>query len=101
MLGNARLKPSATTLSTLYTATADCVISSISICNLGGTATTFRVAVRPLGVSIDDSNYLYYDLPIDGNDTFILTGGVVLKNTDVISVYSGNANLAYNLFYTT
>lgn len=101
MLGNARLKPSATTLSTLYTATADCVISSISICNLGATATTFRVAVRPLGTSIDDSHYLYYDLPIDANDTFILTGGVVLKNTDIVSVYSGNANLSYNLFYTT
>ncbi len=101
MLGNARIKPSATTLSTLFTASADCVISSISICNIGATATTFRMAVRPLGEGIDNSHYLYYDLPIDGNDTFILTGGIVLKNTDIISVYSGNANLSYNLFYTT
>lgn len=101
MLGNARLKPIATTLSDLYTATADCVISSISICNTGLSSTTFRVAVRPLGAAINDSHYLYYDLPIDANDTFILTGGVVLKNTDVVSVYSGNANLSYNLFYTT
>jgi len=101
MLGNARIKPSATTLTTLYTASADCVISSISICNLGATATTFRMAIRPLGAEINDAHYLYYDLPIDGNDTFILTGGVVLKNTDVVSVYSGNANLSYNIFYTT
>lgn len=101
MLGNARLKPTATTLSDLYTATADCVISSISICNTGASSTTFRVAVRPLGAAISDSHYLYYDLPIDANDTFILTGGIVLKNTDVVSVYSGNANLSYNLFYTT
>lgn len=101
MLGNARLKPIATTLSTLYTATQDTVVSSIVICNIGGTATTFRIAVRPLGASIDDSHYIYYDLPIDANDTFIFTGGIALKNTDVISVYSGNANLSYNLFYTT
>ena len=100
-LGNARLKPSSTTLSTLYTATADCVVSSIIICNLGATATTFRVALRPLGGAIDDSHYIYYDLPIDANDTFIFTGGIALKNTDIISVYSGNANLSYNLFYTT
>lgn len=100
-LGNARIKPSATTLTTLFTASADSVVSSICITNIGGTATTFRIALRPLGASILDSHYIYYDLPIDANDTFIFTGGMTLKNTDIISVYSGNANLTFNLFYTT
>ena len=100
MLGNARVKPSATTNTTLFTATADSVVSSIVITNIGSTATTFRVALRPLGATLDDSHYLYYDLPIDGNDTFIFTGGISLVDTDVITVYSGNANLTFNLFYT-
>ena len=100
MLGNARLKPSATTLSTLFTATTDSVVSSIVVTNLGS-ASDFRIALRPLGTAIDDSHYLYYDLPIDANDTFILTIGVSLVNTDVISVYSTSGNISFNLFYTT
>ena len=100
MLGNARLKPSATTLSTLFTATTDSVVSSIVVTNLG-TASYFRIALRPLGTAIDNSHYLYYDLPIDANDTFILTIGVSLVNTDVISVYSTSGNISFNLFYTT
>jgi len=100
MLGNARLKPIATTLSTLYTASDDCVVSSIVICNIGS-ASSFRVAVRPLGASIDDSHYIYYDLPLDANDTFIFTGGITLKSTDVLSVYSGSGNISFNLFFST
>ena len=100
-LGNARLMPSATTLSDLFTATTDIVVSSIVICNTGIVSTTFRVAIRPLGATISDSHYIYYDLPIDANDTFIFTGGITLKNTDVISVYSGNDSLSFNIFYTT
>jgi len=100
-LGNARVKPTATTNTDLFTATSDVVVSSIVICNIGIVATTFRVAIRPLGATISDSYYIYYDLPIDANDTFIFTGGITLKNTDVISVYSGNNGLSFNLFYTT
>ena len=100
MLGNARLKPSATTLSTLFTATTDSVVSSIVVTNLGA-ASSFRIALRPLGTAIDNSHYLYYDLPIDANDTFILTIGISLVNTDVISVYSTSGNISFNLFYTT
>ena len=100
MLGNARIKPSATTLTTLFTATADCVVSSIVVCNTG-TASDFRIAIRPLGASIQDEHYIYYDLPIDANDTFIATIGISLLDTDVISVYSTSGNVTFNLFYTT
>ena len=100
-LGNARIRPSADTLTTLLTATADSVVSSLVVTNTSGSATSFRVAIRPLGVSLEDSHYLYYDLPIDGNDTFILTGGIVLKNTDIVSVYANDATLSFNIFCTT
>jgi hypothetical protein len=100
MLGNARIKPSATTLTTLFTASADCVVSSIVVCNTG-TASDFRIAIRPLGASIQDEHYIYYDLPIDANDTFIATIGISLLDTDVVSVYSTSGNVTFNLFYTT
>lgn len=98
-LKNARIKPSAATLTTLYTcATTSSVISSIVVSNLSATVTTFRVALRPLGAAIDDSHYIYYDVTIAGNDTFIFTGGITMVNTDVLSVYATLATLSFNLF---
>ncbi len=92
--------PSATTLTTLYTVPAltDAVASSISVCNRSATATSFRVAVRPAGASISNEHYIYYDVAIGGNDTFIATIGITLATTDVVSVYANDATLSFNLF---
>ena len=92
--------PSATTLTTLYTvpAATSTVCSSIVICNRSATATTFRVAVRPSGASIANEHYIYYDVTIAGNDTFIATIGISLSTTDVVSVYATLATLSFNLF---
>ena len=100
-LKNARVKPSAATLTTLYTvpAATTTVVSSITICNISATQTTFRVAVRPLGAAIADEQYIYYDVTLAGNDTFIFTGGITLIATDVISVYATLATLSFNLFF--
>lgn len=99
-LKNSSLYPTAATLSTLYTcATTSAVVSSITVCNLSGTADTFRVALRPLGAAIANAHYIYYDLTIAGNDTFIFTGGITLITTDVLSVRSTNGTCAFNLFY--
>lgn len=100
-LKNSRVKPSAATLTPLYTVPANTttVISSIVICNQSATSTSFRVSVQPLGAAIADEDYLYYDLPIKGNDTFIFTGGITLVATDIISVYATLATVSFNLFY--
>jgi glucose-6-phosphate dehydrogenase assembly protein OpcA len=92
--------PSATTLTTLYTvpSSTSSVCSTLSIANTGSTATTFRVAIRPAGASIATSQYLAYDTTILGNDSIMLTLGISLATTDVVSVYAGNGNLAFSLF---
>jgi len=90
--------PSAATLTTLYTASTDSVASSIVICNRSATATTFRVAVRPAAAGISDEHYIYYDVTIPGNDTFIATIGITLESTDVVSVYNTLATLSFNLY---
>ena len=92
--------PSATTLTTLYTvpSATQAVCSTLSVCNTGSSATTYRVAVRPAGASIATSQYLAYDAAIPANDTTVLTIGLALATTDVVSVYAGNANLAFSLF---
>ena len=97
-----QISPSATTETDLYTAPAltSTVCSSISICNRGGTATTFRVSMSQGGGATANKDYLYYDVTIAGNDTFIATIGVTLATTDVVRVYSGNTSLSFQIFGT-
>jgi hypothetical protein len=97
-----QLSPSATTETVLYTVPAgtSTVCSSLSICNRGTTQTTFRISISAAGAATANKDYLYYDVTLAGNDTFIATIGVTLATTDKIKVYSGNTNLSFQLFGT-
>lgn len=92
--------PSATTLTTLYTvpAATSAVCSSISICNIGTTSTTYRIAIRPAGATIANQHYIAYDATIPPSDSLFLTLGISIATTDVVSIYAGNANLSFSLF---
>lgn len=92
--------PGATTLTTLYTVPAgtSAVVSTISVCNRGASQTTFRIAVRPAGAAIANQHYIYYDAPAPENDTVMITVGLTLATTDVITVYAGNANCSFSAF---
>lgn len=92
--------PSATTLTDLYTvpASTSTVCSTLVVCNQSATATSFRVAVRPAGATIDPKHYLDYDTNIDGNDSLKITIGMTLATTDVVSVYATLATLSFTLF---
>lgn len=94
--------PSTTTETDLYTVPAltSAVCSSVSICNRGTTQTTFRVSISQGGASTANKDYLYYDVTLAGNDTFISTIGISLGAGDVVRVYSGNNNLSFQLFGT-
>lgn len=91
--------PSATTQTTLYTvpAATQAVCSTLTIANRS-TATTYRVAVQVAGAALANSQYVAYDVPIAANDTVMLTLGITLGATDVVSVYAGSANLTFSLF---
>lgn len=95
-----QLKPSAATLSTLYTvpASTSAVCSSIVVANQSAVATAFRISVRVAGEADAAKQYLYYDVPIGGNQTFIATIGISLATTDVVSVYNTLATLSFSLF---
>lgn len=92
--------PNATTETDLYTvpASKEAVVSSIVVCNRGAAATTFRISVASGGGATTTKDYLYYDLPIEAYDTFVLTGGLSLATTDKIKVYAGTANLSFSAF---
>ena len=94
--------PSATTETDLYTvpSATSTVCSSLSICNRGSSQTTFRISISAAGAATSNKDYLYYDVTLAGNDTFIATIGVTLATTDKIRVYSGNSNLSFQVWGT-
>lgn len=92
--------PSATTLTTLYTvpSATQAVVSSIVIANLASSAATFRIAVRPAGASIANSQYIAYDITLGASDSTCLTLGITLGATDVISVYGSTSTITFSAY---
>lgn len=92
--------PAATTDTTLYTcpSSTQTVISTISVCNRGASAATFRIAVRPNGATIANEHYIAFDAPISANDLVALTLGVTIDASDVITVRGSSANLSFNAY---
>jgi hypothetical protein len=92
--------PAATTLASLYTvpSATQAIVSTVTVCNIAATATTYRIAVRPAGASIATSQYLAYDAALPANDTVTLTLGVTLAATDVVSVFAGATDVAFHAY---
>jgi hypothetical protein len=95
-----QLNPTSGSLQTLYTAPREAVISTLAVCNVSSSVTTFRVAVRPGGEAIANKHYVSYDTSINGNDTVLMTIGMTLSGSDAVSVLAGSTGLAFNLFGT-
>lgn len=94
-----QVKPAATTATTLYTvpAATSAVCSTLSICNTTA-STTYRIAIRPAGATLADLHYLVYEAAIEQYNTTLLTLGITLAATDVVTVYAGTANVVFNLY---
>lgn len=95
-----QVAPSATTNTDLYTVGAgkSAVVSTIAIANRGATSATYRVAIRVAGAAIANEDYIAYDATITANNSTMITIGITLAATDVITVYASNANLSFNAF---
>jgi len=92
--------PAATTATTLYTVPAarEAVISSISVANLTATAATFRIAIRPAGATLANVHYFAYDITVGASDTTVITVGITLATTDVVTVYASTANIVFQAY---
>lgn len=92
--------PAATTLTTLYTvpASTSTVASSIVICNQAATSATYRIAVRPAGAAVANQHYIVYGATVAASDSTVLTLGITLAATDVVSVFASSATLSFSLF---
>ena len=87
----------ATTLDTVPTAT-QAVVSTIVVCNRAATSATYRIAIRPAGATLANEHYIAYDSTVAANDSTMLTIGITLAATDVITVYASTANLSFSAF---
>lgn len=96
VLGQAAL--AATTLTDVYTAASPATVSTVSVCNRSATATTFRVSVAVAGAADATKQYLFYDVPLAGNDSFTATLGITMAATDVLRAYAGAATVSVNVF---
>lgn len=94
-----QINPAATTTTTLYTvpSATSAVCSTLSICNLG-VSTTYRIAVRPAGATLENKHYIVYDAAINQYDSVMLTLGITLAATDVVTVYAATTNISFQLF---
>ena len=92
--------PAATTATTLYTVPASTatVVSTISVCNQASTAATYRIAVRPAGASLAAQHYVVYGATVPASDSTMITVGLTLATTDVVTVYASSANLSFNAY---
>jgi len=97
----AQNNPSATTETTLYTSPSltSTVVSTLSIANLAGSSATYRIAVRPAAdATTANKHYIVYGSTVAANDSTLLTLGITLAASDVITVFSSTANLAFSAF---
>lgn len=92
--------PAATTATTLYTVPSarETVISSISVANLTTSNATFRIAIRPAGATLANVHYFAYDITVGASDTTVITVGITLAATDVVTVYGSTANLVFQAY---
>lgn len=91
--------PAATTPTDLYTVPAltQAVVSTLVVCNRGA-STTVRVSVRPAGAAQSNQHYIMYDVIVPSNDSTLLTLGITLSATDVVTVYAVASTVSFSLF---
>ena len=97
----AQSAPSATTETTLYTSpeSTSTVVSTLSIANTAASSATYRIAVRPAAdATTANKHYIVYGATVAANDSTLLTLGITLAASDVITVFASTANLAFSAF---
>jgi len=89
-----------TALTAVYTVpgATQAVVSTVTVCNRSTGAADFRLSIAVAGAADDPKQYLYYDLPLEGLDSFVLTLGIALGAGDIVRAYASTANLTVNVF---
>ena len=96
----AQVAPAATTETTLYQSEvrAKALCQEIVVCNRSGSPSSFRVSVSLNGALTAAKDYLYYNTPINGNDTLAVELGLTINAFDIVRVYASSGDLTFTMF---
>jgi hypothetical protein len=92
--------PASASMTALYTvpSATEAVLSTITICNRGGSSGTVRMAVRPNSASLANQHYFVYDAAVAANDSLFLTVGATMDASDVLDVYASTASFSFHAY---
>lgn len=92
--------PGATTETDVYTvpAATTAVLSTVVVANRSASAVTYRIAVRPDGVTLANQHYIAYDVNVGASDSTTITLGITMDAGDVLTVYASTGDLSFNVF---
>lgn len=98
-----QIAPTGNTETLIYQVPAltSCIISSVTIANRGLDLAAFRLSISVGGAITTNIDYIYYDVLIAGNDTFIATVGLTIAAGDEVRGYAsglGGDDLTFQLF---
>jgi hypothetical protein len=96
-----QVAPANTSDANLYTvpSSTQTIISTISVTNDTATSTTFRIYTRLNGAAAAAVNALYFDTPLAGNSTVLITAGLSFNAGDIITVRTATADaLSFQAF---
>ena len=92
--------PDAATDTSLYTvpASTSTVVSTVHCFNSGNVNSYIDIAIRPAGAAIENKHYLLKTVQIAAGESLSLTMGITLATTDVITVRTLLATVAFQAF---
>lgn len=95
-----QVNPIAQTYTTLYTVSSNtqAVVSSISICNANTTAKNYTIAIRPGGEALNQKHFLTSNNVVSGLDTIVLTIGLTLSSSDVVTVWTDDDLISVGIY---
>lgn len=92
--------PDATTETTVYQVAEwqSAVLSTISVCNRGAIAATYRLALVPGGETLADKHYVAYDAVLPAYSSDYHRGGFTLASSGTVQVYCSTADFSISVF---
>src|SRR5271165_3273871 len=92
--------PTINVLTTLYTVPSATMtsVSSIVVCSQNNAGSSFNISVAINGAADAPQQYIFYQAPIDINDSLIATIGISLAAGDQIRCLSSTGNISFSAF---
>ena len=92
----------ANTFTDMYTVPVgtNTIVSTVNVCNTSTSNITFRLLVRPTGNTIENGQYLAFNVPVGIFDATAISVGITLGANDRVTLFSFEGNAAVTVFGT-